>query len=57
MLIQITNHCTLECPHCMQNSTMNCNHMSEEVFRKTLEFGCKIVVINDMEDLKNELSV
>ena len=39
MLIQITNHCTLECPHCMQNSTMNGNHMSEEVFRKTLEFG------------------
>ena len=39
MLIQITNHCTMNCPHCMQNSTTNGNHMSVEVFRKTLEFG------------------
>lgn len=39
MLIQITNHCTMNCPHCMQNSTPNGNHMTEEVFRKTLEFG------------------
>lgn len=39
MLIQITNHCTMNCPHCMQNSTTNGNHMTEEVFRKTLEFG------------------
>lgn len=39
MLIQITNHCTMNCPHCMQNSSENGQHMSEEVFRKTLEFG------------------
>lgn len=39
MLIQITNHCTMNCPHCMQNSTENGHHMSEEVFKKTLEFG------------------
>lgn len=39
MLIQITNHCTMNCPHCLQNSTTNGNHMTEEVFRKTLEFG------------------
>lgn len=39
MLIQITNHCTMNCPHCMQNSTENGHHMSEQVFRKVLEFG------------------
>jgi len=39
MLIQITNHCTLECPHCFQNSTTNGNHMTEKVFRRALEFG------------------
>ena len=39
MLIQITNHCTLNCPHCLQCSSENGHHMSEEVFRKALEFG------------------
>lgn len=39
MLIQITNHCTLNCPHCMQKSTENGHHMTEEVFRKAIEFG------------------
>lgn len=39
MLIQITNHCTLHCPHCFQNSTENGNHMTEDIFRRALEFG------------------
>lgn len=39
MLIQITNHCTLNCPHCMQESTENGHHMTEEVFNKAIEFG------------------
>lgn len=39
MLIQITNHCTMNCPHCMQKSSENGQHMTEEVFRKALEFG------------------
>ena len=39
MLIQITNHCTMNCPHCMQDSKENGHHMTEEVFLKTLEFG------------------
>lgn len=39
MLIQITNHCTMGCPHCMQESSENGHHMSEEMFRKALEFG------------------
>ena len=39
MLIQITNHCTLNCPHCMQESTENGCHMSEGVFAKAVEFG------------------
>lgn len=39
MLIQITNHCTLGCPHCMQCSGVNNQHMNEDVFRKSLEFG------------------
>lgn len=39
MLIQITNHCTLNCPHCMQNSTENGHHMSKDTFSKAIEFG------------------
>lgn len=39
MLIQITNHCTLGCPHCMQCASENGQHMSPEVFAKALEFG------------------
>ena len=34
------------------------SRISFDMFQKLFgEFGCKIVVINDMEDLKNELSV
>lgn len=39
MLIQITNHCTLGCPHCLQESSENSCHMTEETFKKALEFG------------------
>lgn len=39
MLIQITNHCTLNCPHCMHSSEENGQFMSEEVFKKALLFG------------------
>ena len=39
MLIQITNHCTLGCSHCMQCASENKHHMSPEVFAKALEFG------------------
>lgn len=39
MLIQITNHCTLGCPHCMQCASENGQHMTAEVFAKALEFG------------------
>lgn len=39
MLIQITNHCTLNCPHCMHSCEENGQFMSEEVFKKALLFG------------------
>lgn len=39
MLIQLTNHCTMGCPHCMQESEENHQHMTEDVFLKTLQFG------------------
>ena len=39
MLIQLTNHCTMRCPHCMHESDENFQHMTEEVFMKTLQFG------------------
>lgn len=38
MLVKITNHCLAGCSHCMENSTRAGQHMSEEVFRKTLKF-------------------
>ena len=39
MLIQLTNHCTMGCPHCMQESEENYQHMTEEIFTKALQFG------------------
>lgn len=39
MLIQITNHCTLNCPHCMECASENGHHMTPQVFDKALEFG------------------
>lgn len=39
MLLQITNQCFENCPHCMQDSNPNGHHMSREVFSKALEFG------------------
>lgn len=38
MLIQITNRCHMECPHCMQDSNPKGKHMSEETFEQVLAF-------------------
>lgn len=40
MLIQITNRCHMQCPHCMQDSTPDGRHMTEETFAQVLDF-CK----------------
>lgn len=38
MLIQITNRCHMECPHCMQDSNPDGPHMSDETFHQLLHF-------------------
>lgn len=38
MLIQITNRCHMECPHCMQDSTPNGLHMTDVVFEQVMDF-------------------
>lgn len=37
MLIQITNKCHMNCPHCMQDSLPEGKNMSEEIFREVLK--------------------
>lgn len=39
MIIQITNNCTMECPHCMQDSKIGDYHMSFTTFDNALRFG------------------
>lgn len=42
MIINITQHCTLACEHCMQNASPNRKEfMSHEMFRKCLDFAKK----------------
>ena len=38
MLVQITNTCGMECPHCLQNSLPEPMHMSMETVDKVIEF-------------------
>ena len=38
MLIQITNRCHMNCPHCMQDSSPRGKHMTEEIFDQVLDF-------------------
>lgn len=38
MLIKITNFCSLGCSHCMENSTIKGEHMTEDAFRRALDF-------------------
>ncbi len=42
MLIQVTNMCHMQCPHCMQDSTLNGGHMEYDTFVKAIEFGLNI---------------
>lgn len=57
MLVQITNACNYNCPHCLHNSTINGGHMSIEVFKKALQFlsyiGQKTLVISGGEPFYN----
>ena len=41
MLIQLTNRCHMNCPHCMQDSNPNGPHMSDETFHQLLHF-CEV---------------
>lgn len=41
MLVQITERCQMGCPHCMNNSSLDGQHMSEEIFKKVLDFIVK----------------
>jgi hypothetical protein len=38
VLIKITNQCSMGCGHCMEDSVPNGPHMSEDTFRRSLEF-------------------
>ena len=38
MLLQITNKCHMMCPHCLQDSKPEGNHMTLETFNKVLQF-------------------
>lgn len=38
MLIQITNRCYMNCPHCMQDSSPRGKHMTEGIFDQVLDF-------------------
>jgi len=38
MLIQITNRCHMNCPHCMQDSNPRGKHMTDETWEKVLTF-------------------
>lgn len=44
MLIQITNQCDNNCPHCLHNSVINGGHMSLETFDKALLFAKEMQV-------------
>lgn len=41
MLIQITNKCTMNCIHCLQDSLPEGEHMTSEVFHKSLELAAR----------------
>lgn len=38
MLIKITEKCSMECPHCMNNATANGKEMELKTFIDTLNF-------------------
>ena len=44
----ITNRCHMGCPHCMQDSTSDGKHMTEETFQKVLDFveEAKPLIVN-----------
>lgn len=39
MLIKVTNKCSMGCSHCMEDSTVQGEHMQETTFRKALDFA------------------
>ena len=53
MLIQITNRCRMDCPHCMDASTPDGGLMLERTFRRAVRFaldnGCAQVVVSGGE--------
>lgn len=60
MIINITQHCTLRCPHCMQNASPERSEMmSEEVFDQALRFakdiGSEILMISGGEPTSHPL--
>lgn len=60
MIINITQHCTLRCPHCMQNAGPERDEMmSQEVFEQALQFanniGSKAVMISGGEPTSHPL--
>lgn len=44
MLIQITNNCVENCPHCMQDSNPEGKSMSIQTFKKAISFGAYLGV-------------
>jgi hypothetical protein len=38
MILKITNKCTMECTHCFENSSIDGEHMTNEVFKQAIKF-------------------
>ena len=60
MIINITQHCTLRCPHCMQNAGPERNEMmSKDVFSQALRFaqsiGSRVLMISGGEPTSHPL--
>ena len=54
MIINITQHCSLRCPHCMQNAGPERNEMmTKETFEKSIQFakniGSRVIMISGGE--------
>jgi len=48
MTIRLTNYCEMGCWHCMQDSTPRGEHMSKEMFKKTLAFAKSITSLTTL---------
>lgn len=59
MLIQITNRCYMQCPHCMMDSVPDGQHMTEETFEQVFSFVAEarplVISVSGGEPTENPL--